>query len=108
MKTASQMRVEILEKAAEDEGFRAKLLLHPRRAVSEHFGMSVPEGFDIRVVEDTADTTNLVLPPSARLEEEHLAAISGASQWVSGDPTDDNDRNTNAPQWWDSNNTFDD
>ena len=102
MKTAGQMRVHILEKAAEDEQFRARLLEDPHGAISEELGFGVPEGLKINVLEDSANTTNIVLPPKARLEAAELESVSGAIQW---DPSldDDNDRNTNAPQWWDQN-----
>ena len=102
MQTAGQMRIRLLEKAAEDEQFRTRLLEDPHGAIVEELGVGIPEGLKIRVLEDSADTTNIVLPPKARLEAAELESISGAS-WANSRGDDDNDRNTNAPQWWDQN-----
>ena len=63
MKTAGQMRIHLLEKAAEDEAFRARLLEDPNRAIKEELDVPIPEGFRIRVLEDNENTTNIVLPP---------------------------------------------
>ena len=105
MKTAGQMRIQILEKAAEDEAFRARLLEDPHGAISDELGCGVPEGLKINVLEDSATTTNIVLPPKARLEAAELESVSGAVKWDPS-PDDDNDRNTNAPHYWDQN-TYD-
>ena len=107
-RTAGQMRIQLLEKAAEDEAFRARLLADPHAAIAEELGVNLPNGVKIRVLEDNAETTNIVLPPRAKLEAAELESVSAAAKWnpswdSSGDPTDDNDRNTNAPRWWDSN-----
>ena len=102
MKTAGQMRIQLLEKAAEDEEFRARLLEDPHGTISDELGVGVPEGLKIRVLEDSADTTNIVLPPKARLAAAELESVSGAN-WANSSGDDDNDRNTNAPQHWDQN-----
>ena len=98
MKTAGQMRLHLLEKAAENEEFRAKLLEDPRATISEELDMPIPAGFKIMIHEDTADTTHLVLPPLARLTIAELQSVSGAS-WHAADA--DEDRRATAPQWWD-------
>ncbi len=102
MKTAGQMRIQLLEKAAEDEAFRARLLEDPNHAIKEELGVGIPEGFKIRVLEDSADTTNVVLPPRARLKESELESVSAAS-WANDRGEDDRDHRNNAPQWWDAN-----
>jgi hypothetical protein len=45
-----------------DERFKQKLLTDPRAALKE-VGVEVPKGVTIKVVENTADTQYLVLPP---------------------------------------------
>ena len=102
MKTAGQMRIHLLEKAAEDEGFRARLLEDPHGAIKEELDVPIPEGFKIKVMEDSANTTNIVLPPRARLKESELESVSAAS-WANDRGEDDNDRWNNAPLWWDAN-----
>ena len=97
MKTAGQMRLHLLEKAAENEEFRSKLLKDPRATISEEFDMPIPAGFKIEIHEDTVDTTHLVLPPLARLTIAELQSVSGAS-WHAADV--DEDAGTTAPQWW--------
>ncbi|MDE2905517.1 MAG: NHLP leader peptide family RiPP precursor, partial [Acidobacteriota bacterium] len=105
MMTTGQMRIHLLEKAAEDEQFRARLLEDPHGTIAEELGVGIPEGLKINVLEDSADTTNIVLPPKARLEAAELEAVSGGgTDWATGTPNDDDDdRWNNAPQWWDAN-----
>ena len=102
MKTAGQLRIQLLDKAAEDEAFRARLLEDPHTTIKEELGVSMPEGLKIKVLEDSADTTNIVLPPKARLGPAELASVSAAG-WQNPGFDDDNDRNTNAPKYWDQN-----
>ncbi|MCY4027779.1 MAG: NHLP leader peptide family RiPP precursor [Acidobacteria bacterium] len=102
MKTAGQMRIHLLEKAAEDEAFRARLLEDPHRAIKEELDVPIPEGFKIKVLEDSENTTNIVLPPRAKLKAAELQSVSAAS-WANDRGEDDNDRWNNAPQWWDAN-----
>lgn len=90
MKTAGQLRIQLLDKAAEDEAFRSRLLEDPDTTIKEELGVSLPEGLKINVLEDSADTTNIVLPPRARLDEAELESISAAADWRGRD--DDNDR----------------
>ena len=91
MKTAGQLRIQLLDKAAEDEAFRSRLLEDPDTAIKEELGVSMPEGLKINVLEDSADTTNIVLPPRARLDEAELESIS-AADWKNAGRDDDNDR----------------
>ena len=79
--TISGMRERLLEKAAEDEAFRARLLADPKAAVRDELGLEVPAGFSIEVHEEAADTTHLVLPPPARLDEAELIRASGGVDW---------------------------
>lgn len=66
-----------------DEMFRRNLLDDPKSAIEEETGAKLPEGVEIRVVEETPDTIYLVLPPRAwtsqegELSERELEAIAG-------------------------------
>ena len=77
MTTATELKTQILTKAAEDGKFRARLLTDPRAAISAETGVTIPEGFDVAVHEDSATTAHLVLPPSPELTEADLAMAAG-------------------------------
>ena len=80
--TVSEMRERLLAKATGDETFRARLLADPKAAVQDELGLAIPAGFTIKVHEEAADTSHLVLPPLASLDEAELAlAAGGASIW---------------------------
>ena len=64
-------------KAAEDEDFRARLLADPKAVIEEELDLSIPDGLDIQIHEDTATTSHFVIPPSAKLAEEDLRAVAG-------------------------------
>ena len=80
--TVGAMRERLLAKATGDETFRARLLSDPKAAVQDELGLTVPAGFTIKVHEEAADTSHLVLPPPAGLDEAELAlAAGGADIW---------------------------
>ena len=65
---------------AADEELRARLLSDPKAAVEEEPGLTIPGGLDIMVHENVvADTTHLVLPPSAKLGEADLQQAAGGT-----------------------------
>ena len=86
MTTATELKTKILSKAAEDGDFRTRLLTDPRAAISAELGMTIPEGFDVAVHEDSGTTAHLVLPPSPKLTEAELAAVAGAGGAVPVNP----------------------
>ncbi len=78
MKTQSQIQEQILAKAEEDEQFRAQLLDDPRAAIKDATGLSVPDGINIRVLEDNATDYHLVLPPAGRnLSDQEIGGLAG-------------------------------
>ena len=74
------MRERLIEKAAEDETFRARLLADPKETVQDELGLKIPDGFTIEVHEEAADTGHLVLPPSSQLDEAALAQAAGSGE----------------------------
>lgn len=62
---AKQLDLEhrIIDLADKDEQFRAALLKDAKSAIESKLGIKTPEKLKIVVVEDTADTIHLVLPP---------------------------------------------
>ena len=70
----------LISKAGEDNEFRECLIANPRRTIEREFGVPLAAGHEIRVHEETAAVTHLVLPPGSRLsEEEREAARTGVA-----------------------------
>ena len=80
--TVGAIRERLTEKAAEDETFRARLLADPKETVQDELGIQAPEGFALMAHEETANTSHLVLPPSAKLDEGALAQAAGGRSWM--------------------------
>ena len=78
MKDATEIRMALIEKAGEDEDFRARLLSDPRSTIESEFDITVPEGFNLHVHEEDPGTAHLVLPPHPGLSTQELASVSGA------------------------------
>ena len=81
MTAATELKSRILNKAGEDNDFRAHLIADPKAAIASEVGTVVPDGFDIVVHEDSSTTAHLVLPPSPVLTEAELAQVSGGTTW---------------------------
>ena len=79
MTTATELKTQILTKAAEDGDFRTRLLTDSRAVISAETGVTIPEWFDVVVHEDNRMTAHLVLPPSPELTEAELKGITGGS-----------------------------
>ena len=77
MTTAAEMKSRILTRASEDGDFRAHLIADPKATISAETGVTVPEGFDIVVHENSGTTAHLVLPPSPALTEAEMSAVAG-------------------------------
>ena len=77
MTTATEMRTQILNRASEDGEFRALLIEDPKSAISAEVGVTIPDGFNVEVHEDSANTVHLVLPPSPQLTEAELERVAG-------------------------------
>ena len=72
-----------------DEALKARFMADPKTVLAE-YGMSVPEGMDIRVVENSGDCVHITLPrkPSGDLSDEELesAAGGGVAGQMENDP----------------------
>ena len=80
MKVPANATERLLLKAANDSEFRARLLTHPRDAIEQALGVTLAEGHEIQVHEETDAATHLVLPPKSRFSvEEREAARTGAA-----------------------------
>lgn len=76
-KTHEQLRAELIDRASQDEDFRARLIDDPKAAISDALGITVPNSISVTVHQDTATTAHLVLPPAAKLDDADLQAIAG-------------------------------
>ena len=79
--TVGAMRERLIAKATEDETFRARLLADPKDAVQEELGVNIPDGFTLEVHEEAADTSHLVLPPTAALGDTDLEQVAAGVDW---------------------------
>ena len=70
----------LLSRAGGDGEFRARLIANPKDAIEREFGVTLAEGHEIHVHEETETTTHVVLPPRSKLSEaERKAAKTGAA-----------------------------
>ena len=70
----------LLSRAGEDSEFRARLLANPKDALEQELGVTLAEGHELHVHEETDTATHVVLPPRSRLTaEEREAAKTGAA-----------------------------
>jgi hypothetical protein len=53
----------IIQKAWSEPEFKQQLLDNPIQAIKQAFGISMPEGTNLKVVEETASSHYLVIPP---------------------------------------------
>jgi hypothetical protein len=89
----------LIQKSAEDEELRRRLLSDPKGTVEHELGTTLPEGIEIRAVEETPETIYLVLPPKPvappqgqELSDRELETVSGgwavhSSDCTAGGPT---------------------
>jgi hypothetical protein len=77
----AEMERRLIERSLEDEAFRQRLLDDPKAAVEQELGSGLPEGIEVRVVEESSDTIYLVLPSASvvggSLSDQDLEAVSG-------------------------------
>ncbi len=73
---------QLVARAWADEGLKQRLLSDPRAVLLEH-GFDVPEGMEIRVLQDTPDVQHLVLPlsPEGELLDEELVGTAVADSF---------------------------
>ena len=66
----------IVSKALQDEAFKERLIADPAATLAGE-GVVLPDGLDVRVVEDTESVRHLVLPAARALSESELAGLAG-------------------------------
>jgi hypothetical protein len=74
----TEVEARLIARAWQDEAFKQQLLADPRAAIAAETGGMVPEGIQIRVVEETATVLYLVLPRNTtQLSDEELDLTAG-------------------------------
>ena len=56
MKSSKQIRMALIEKASEDEDFRARLRTDAKSAIENEFDIALPDGFSMQVREERRAT----------------------------------------------------
>jgi hypothetical protein len=80
-----EMEARLVDKAWKDAAFRRELLEDPKGTLERELAVKLPEGFSLTVLEETAMSRYLVLPPAPAqdggdLSDKELEAVAG------GDP----------------------
>ena len=75
-----------------DEALKARLMSDPKAVLKEH-GLDVPDGIDVKVVENADDCVHITLPqrPSVEVSDEELESAAGGGRVLE----DENDPDLN-------------
>jgi hypothetical protein len=77
---------EILARSLKDKIFREKLINSPRKTLKEEFDINIPEGINIKVLEDSPSEHYIVLPhmtPPFKIDEKELYIAAGMCEFFS-------------------------
>jgi hypothetical protein len=76
----------LVQRTMEDEDFRQMLLDDPKGAVEQELGSRLPEGVEVRAVEESAQIIYLVLPSASplgqggELSDQELDEVAGGNE----------------------------
>ena len=76
----------LVQRSMEDEDFRQRLLDDPKGAVEQELGSRLPEGVEVRAVEESAQIIYLVLPSASplgqggELSDQELDEVAGGNE----------------------------
>jgi Nitrile hydratase, alpha chain len=78
----------LVQRSIEDDSFRQRLLDEPKGTLEQELGGRLPEGVEVRAVEETKDTIYLVLPSASavaegeEISEQELGELAGGGDTV--------------------------
>lgn len=79
--TRKDFEMKLIAKACTDEAFRQQLLSNPKAVVEQEFGEALPEGINVEIIQEPANTLYIVLPAmpesNDELNDEDLEAVAG-------------------------------
>ena len=78
MHSVEEVREYLITKAGEDSEFRASLLSDPKAAIANELSVTIPDGVNISVHEESSSNVHLVLPPSGEIDPALLKEVSAA------------------------------
>ena len=90
-----EMERRLVQRSLQDDAFRRRLLEDPRATVEQELRTRLPEGVEVRAVEETADTIYLVLPgrsadvQGGELSDQELEAPPATASAMCPSITDD-------------------
>ena len=76
----------LVQRSMEDEDFRQRLLDDPKEPVEQELGSRLPEGVEVRAVEESAQIIYLVLPSASplgqggELSDQELDEVAGGDE----------------------------
>jgi len=75
---------EVVKMAAEDEEFRAQLIADPKEALKAKVGFEFPPGSEVKVLEESPNSTYIVLPAAQgkELGDEALEQVAGGGRFA--------------------------
>ncbi|MCK6625836.1 MAG: NHLP leader peptide family RiPP precursor [Anaerolineae bacterium] len=80
MQSRRDAEAKLIAKAQADQAFRQALLNNPKATIETELGAIMPEGLQVKVVEETSNTLYLVLPAvEDQLSETDLDGIAGGA-----------------------------
>lgn len=87
--TRGELEQQVVERAARDSQFRKDFMTNPRETAEREFGVAIPEGIDITVLEETPSSVYVVLPPAQaqagrEVSDADLEAVAGGWGGLSG------------------------
>jgi hypothetical protein len=92
----AEMERRLINRSLDDEDLRQRLLDDPKGAIEQELGSRLPEGVEVRVVEESAEVIYLVLPSASptghggELSDQELEAVAGGAsadcQKITDDP----------------------
>jgi hypothetical protein len=86
----TEIQKDILKKIVKDKSFKKLFIENPKQILTEQYGITFPNGEEIKVHENTKEIMHFVIPiiPEGKLTDAQLSAIAGGSSPASKSKTE--------------------